>query len=88
VLANATDEIMLITTGGVLVRTRVSEIREMGRATQGVTLISVDDGSMLSGVRRVVESDADDDGEDIADVVDPTAPDGLAGAADGADSAT
>lgn len=52
---------MLITTGGVLVRTRVSEIREMGRATQGVTLISVDDGSSLSGVRRVVESDADDD---------------------------
>jgi DNA gyrase subunit A len=61
VLANATDEIMLITTGGVLVRTRVAEIREMGRATQGVTLISVDDGSELSGVRRVVESDVDDD---------------------------
>ncbi len=63
VLVTPTDEIMLITTGGVLVRTRVSEIREMGRATQGVTLINVDDGSTLSGVRRVVESDADDDGE-------------------------
>ena len=63
VLANATDEIMLITTGGVLVRTRVAEIREMGRATQGVTLISVDDGSELSGVRRVVESDVDDDAD-------------------------
>jgi DNA gyrase subunit A len=87
-LVHADDEIMLITDKGVLVRTRVSEIRELGRATQGVTLISVDDGSMLSGVRRVVESDADDDGEDIADVVDPTAPDGLAGTADGADSAT
>ena len=61
VLVNATDEIMLITTGGVLVRTRVSEIREMGRATQGVTLINVDDGSSLSGVRRVVESDADEE---------------------------
>src|SRR3546814_14339365 len=58
VLVMPSDEIMLITTGGVLVRTRVSEIREMGRATQGVTLISVDDGSSLSGVRRVVESDA------------------------------
>ena len=68
VLANATDEIMLITTGGVLVRTRVAEIREMGRATQGVTLISVDDGSELSGVRRVVESDVDDEAD-----VDPTA---------------
>ncbi|WP_049059104.1 DNA gyrase C-terminal beta-propeller domain-containing protein, partial [Achromobacter xylosoxidans] len=58
---------MLITTGGVLVRTRVAEIREMGRATQGVTLINVDDGSSLSGVRRVVESDADDDSEDLDD---------------------
>ncbi|OZI24953.1 DNA gyrase subunit A [Bordetella genomosp. 7] len=64
VLVRPSDEIMLITTGGVLVRTRVSEIREMGRATQGVTLISVDDGSSLSGVRRVVESDADVDDED------------------------
>ena len=70
VLANATDEIMLITTGGVLVRTRVAEIREMGRATQGVTLINVDDGSMLSGVRRVVESDVDDEAADeVTDVV-------------------
>ncbi|MFA5521671.1 MAG: DNA gyrase subunit A [Castellaniella sp.] len=64
VLVLPDDEIMLITTGGVLVRTRVSEIREMGRATQGVTLINVDDGSMLSGVRRVVESDADLDDDD------------------------
>jgi len=61
VLVRPEDEIMLITTGGVLVRTRVAEIREMGRATQGVTLISVDDGSSLSGVRRVAESDADED---------------------------
>ncbi|WKU20824.1 DNA gyrase subunit A [Advenella alkanexedens] len=63
VLVEPDDEIMLITTGGVLVRTRVSEIREMGRATQGVTLINVDDGSLLSGIRRVVESDVDGDGE-------------------------
>ncbi len=61
VLVRDTDEIMLITTGGVLVRTRVAEIREMGRATQGVTLISVDDDSELSGVYRVVETDDDMD---------------------------
>jgi len=80
VLANATDEIMLITTGGVLVRTRVAEIREMGRATQGVTLISVDDGSELSGVRRVVESDVDDDVDaDQAAAADSTATDSTAG---------
>src|SRR5690606_24812361 len=63
VLVRPQDEIMLITTAGVLVRTRVSEIREMGRATQGVTLINVDEDSQLSGVRRVVESDADEDDE-------------------------
>ncbi|MDX3894777.1 DNA gyrase subunit A [Pusillimonas sp.] len=63
VLVTPADEIMLITTAGVLVRTRVSEIREMGRATQGVTLINVDEDSTLSGVRRVVESDADLDDE-------------------------
>jgi DNA gyrase subunit A len=66
VLVETKDELMLITTGGVLVRTRVSEIREMGRATQGVTLIAVDDGSKLSGVQRVVESDVVE--EDVADV--------------------
>ena len=49
---------MLITDRGVLVRTRVSEIREMGRATQGVTLIGLDDGSQLSGLQRIVENDA------------------------------
>jgi hypothetical protein len=44
-LVHVDDEIMLITDKGVLVRTRVSEIREMGRATQGVTLIGLDEGS-------------------------------------------
>jgi DNA gyrase subunit A len=58
-LVRADDEIMLITTGGVLIRTRVAEIREMGRATQGVTLIALDDGTKLSGLQRIVESDAD-----------------------------
>ena len=67
VLVQPHHEIMLITTGGVLIRTAVSQIREMGRATQGVTLISVDDGSRLSGVQRVVESDTDEaEGEDSA----------------------
>jgi len=57
-LVHADDEIMLITDRGVLVRTRVSEIREMGRATQGVTLIGLDEGSKLSGLQRIVENDA------------------------------
>jgi DNA gyrase subunit A len=60
-LVSPEDQIMLITTGGVLVRTRVSEIREMGRSTQGVTLINVDEGTHLSGLQRIAESDSDDD---------------------------
>ena len=58
ILVEEGDEIMLITTGGVLVRTRVDEIREMGRATQGVTLIGVEEGDTLSRVQRVVGSDS------------------------------
>lgn len=56
-LVRQDDEIMLITTGGVLIRTRVKEVREMSRATQGVTLINLDDGERLAGLARVVETD-------------------------------
>ena len=56
-LVNDEDEIMLITTGGVLIRTRVKEIRELGRATQGVTLINLGEGEKLSGLEKVVESE-------------------------------
>lgn len=60
-LVRPDDEIMLITDTGVLVRTRVAEIRELGRATQGVTLISLDEGAKLSGLQRIVENDANGD---------------------------
>ncbi|MBN9411274.1 MAG: DNA gyrase subunit A [Burkholderiales bacterium] len=60
-LVRADDEIMLITDRGVLVRTRVSEIRELGRATQGVTLIALDQGAKLGGLQRIVENDANGD---------------------------
>jgi len=62
-LVSPEDQIMLITTGGILVRTRVSEIREMGRATQGVTLINVDEGTRLSGLQRIAEGDSDDEND-------------------------
>ena len=58
---------MLITDTGVLVRTRVAEIREMGRATQGVTLIALDDGAKLIGLQRIVENDAAEELEDVAE---------------------
>jgi len=60
-LVTADDEIMLITTGGVLIRTRVKEIRDMGRAAQGVTLINLGEGEKLSGLEKIVETDDDGD---------------------------
>jgi len=65
-LVRADDEIMLITDKGVLVRTRVSEIRELGRATQGVTLIALDEGTQLIGLQRIVENDANAEAGDTA----------------------
>ncbi len=66
-LVHADDDIMLITDRGVLVRTRVSEIREMGRATQGVTLIGLDEGAKLSGMQRIVENDAQAGADEAAE---------------------
>ena len=74
-LVHADDEIMLITDKGVLVRTRVSEIREMGRATQGVTLIGLDEGSQLSGLQRIVENDAALEDPAAAPVIEDPTPD-------------
>ena len=87
-LVEPVDEILLITTGGVLIRTRVAEIREMGRATQGVTLIAVEDGTKLSGLQRIVETDIEEvsyangdvDSDSTLDV-----PDTEEGAQDGAE---
>ncbi|HXD39489.1 MAG TPA: DNA gyrase subunit A [Ramlibacter sp.] len=76
-LVHADDEIMLITDKGVLVRTRVSEIRELGRATQGVTLIGLDEGSKLSGLQRIVENDAAAT-ESEGDAADGAGPEGEA----------
>lgn len=68
VLVDEEDEIMLITSAGVLVRTEVEQIREMGRATQGVTLINCDEDDFLTGIKRVVESDLDEDSEESEDM--------------------
>ena len=56
-LVEENDEIMLITTGGVLIRTRVKEIREMSRATQGVTLINLGSDEKLAGLEKIVDPD-------------------------------
>jgi DNA gyrase subunit A len=62
-LVRPDDEVMLISTSGVLIRTKVSSIREMSRSTQGVTLINLDQGEKLAGLERVVETEDDGDEE-------------------------
>ncbi|UOF94033.1 MAG: DNA gyrase subunit A [Bordetella sp.] len=59
ILVMPEDDIVLVTTSGLLIRTRISEIREMGRATHGVTLVNLVKGSFLSSVRRVVRNDSE-----------------------------
>ncbi|MDO8351323.1 MAG: DNA gyrase subunit A, partial [Gallionella sp.] len=61
-LVNADDEIMLIGTSGVLIRTRVREIRQMGRTTQGVTLMNMEKGEKLAGLSRLVEPEEEQEG--------------------------
>jgi len=63
-LVHPDDEVMLISTGGVLIRTKVASIREMSRSTQGVTLINLDEGEKLAGLERVAETEVEADGEE------------------------
>ena len=58
-LVSEKDEIMLITNNGVIVRTRVSEVREMGRSAQGVRLISLDTDQSLITLQRIEEEPVD-----------------------------
>ena len=60
-LVRPDDEVMLISTGGVLMRTKVISIREMSRSTQGVILINLGEGEKLAGLERVVEKEDDEE---------------------------
>ncbi len=64
VVAGEGDELMLITDGGVMVRTAMDTIRRMGRNTQGVSLIRLDAGSRLTGIARIdAEGEQDEQGK-------------------------
>ena len=67
-LVEPSDEVMLISSGGVLIRTGVTDIRELSRATQGVTLINLAEGTYLAGIEKVAESD--DEAMDVGDEAD------------------
>ena len=57
VLVEPQDEVMLISTGGVMIRTPVQHVRETSRSAQGVTLINLDDGTKLAGIEKVIETE-------------------------------
>jgi DNA gyrase subunit A len=72
------DELMLITEGGILMRTRVSEIRETGRNAAGVRLIKLDEGDRLVAMAKIdAEPDkpAGDGGSPAPDQPTPEASD-------------
>ena len=60
-LVHESDDLMLITSGGVLIRTKVEQVRETGRAAQGVKLINLDEGESLVSLERVAEREEDED---------------------------
>ena len=59
-LVHDRDDLMLITSGGVLIRTKVDQIRETGRAAAGVKLINLDAGETLVSLERVAEEPEDE----------------------------
>ena len=72
------DQIMLVTSGGKVIRLRVNEIRVIGRNTQGVRLIGLEEGERVASVARLAERE--DEGEVKDEPVPPVDPDPTAGA--------
>ncbi|AXK40315.1 DNA gyrase subunit A [Crenobacter cavernae] len=70
ILVEESDDVMLITTGGVLIRTKVAEVRETGRAAQGVRLINLDEGEKLIGIEKVAEAEEDEILSEAAEAAD------------------
>ena len=69
-LVHETDEIMLISSDGTIIRLEVSGISILGRATQGVTLMRMSDGNRVVSIARI-EIDGDDSQEEQNDMLEP-----------------
>jgi len=61
------DQILLVTEKGIVIRTRVEEIRQAGRATQGVKVIRLDEGDRVVSVAKVIDPDDEEDIENEAE---------------------
>jgi len=66
------DELMLITSAGMMLRTDLSAVREIGRATQGVRLIRIDENDKVVAVARVAREEDDEEAADAESEIDPT----------------
>ncbi len=64
------DELMIMTTGGQSVRIKVDSVRETGRATQGVKLITLGDKESIQDISLVIPDDDEEEGEDAAEGAD------------------
>ncbi len=71
---NADDDLMLISTGGIIIRTSLDQLRDIGRNTQGVKLIRLDEGDKLVAVARVVKEEGETNGAKPADTAPESAP--------------
>jgi len=58
------DEVMLITKQGIIIRSSVSQVRVTGRIAQGVKLVNLDDGDLVTAVARVIPDEGGDDGDE------------------------
>jgi DNA gyrase subunit A len=61
------DEVMITTTGGILIRTRIGDTRPIGRNTQGVRLIRLDDGDAVSSLAKLPEEELTANGDPLPD---------------------
>ena len=61
------DDIMIITNQGVMIRQQVSAINTIGRNTQGVRLLRLDDDAMISSITKVLKEDEDDEENELDD---------------------
>ncbi len=75
---SAEEEIMLITRGGISIRSSMEQMRVVGRNTQGVRMVALDSGDMVTAVARVVPEDDKDNGDGEAETgpESPAVPDG------------
>ncbi len=75
---NGDEQILVITEQGMMIRTNVADMRSMGRSTQGVRVINVDEGDPVVGVMKLIEREGNEDEPvdlvESADAIEPTQP--------------